>query len=114
MPEDHKEKAIAAILETYPRLPFVLAGDSGERDPEIYAGVVRRFPRQVRAIYIRSVDERRVAAVAQLAAQVAKTGCQLVLSPDTLAAAAHAAGEGLIRTTDLGGIRRDCNADRRG
>ena len=31
---------------------FVLIGDSGEQDPEIYAEIVRRFPDRVRAIYI--------------------------------------------------------------
>lgn len=55
MPTQHKETAVADILATYPKLPFVLIGDSGEHDPEIYAGIVRRFKDRIRAIYIRLV-----------------------------------------------------------
>jgi phosphatidate phosphatase APP1 len=113
MPKAHKERAIAAILETYPRLPFVLVGDSGERDPEIYAGIVRRFPRRIRAIYIRSVDldAKRIMGVRILARTLAATGCQLVLAPRTETAAAHAAAEGLIAADDLSRVRADCAAD---
>ncbi|HYC34079.1 MAG TPA: phosphatase domain-containing protein, partial [Gemmatimonadales bacterium] len=32
----HKPSAIAEILATYPDLPFILIGDSGQEDPEIY------------------------------------------------------------------------------
>ena len=59
----------------------MLSGDSGEQDPEIYADIVRRFPERIRAIYIRSVNKKRISAIQELAAEVAKTGCQLVLAP---------------------------------
>jgi phosphatidate phosphatase APP1 len=113
MRKNHKSEALEAILRTYPRLPFVLIGDSGEQDPEIYAGIVRRHPRRIRAIYIRSVDPRRQrsAAIQKLAAQVAPTGCQLVLAPDSELAAAHAAGEGLIPAGALADVRADTKAD---
>ena len=113
MEKRHKEAAIAAILDTYPGLPFVLVGDSGEKDPEIYAGIVRRYRDRIRAIYIRSVSDKRVAAVEKLAAEVAKTGCQLVLAPNTEIAAMHAAAEGLIATEDLKSVRNDRKADAR-
>jgi phosphatidate phosphatase APP1 len=40
---------------------FVLVGDDGERDPEIYDWVRRRHPQRVEAIWIRRVhpDPRR-------------------------------------------------------
>jgi len=115
MKRDHKESAVEEILATYPRMKFVLIGDSGEEDPEIYAAVVRRHPDRIRAIYIRSVDPdpRRSAAIEALVAQVAKSGCQLVLAPDTHAAAAHAAGEGLIQPSDLRAVRADTLSDAR-
>jgi phosphatidate phosphatase APP1 len=91
----------------------VLIGDSGEADPEIYREVVRRHPERIRAIYIRSVDPdpRRIAAIGTLSREVAQTGCQLVLAADSLAAAAHAAGEGLIQPSDLRAVRADCRSD---
>ena len=113
MNRNHKTEAIEAILATYPALQFVLIGDSGEEDPEIYSDVVRRFPQRIRAVYIRSVvqDEKRIGAIHKLVAEVAKTGCQLVLAPDSEAAAAHAAGEGLIDPAALPLVRAAKLAD---
>ena len=109
--KSHKADAIDRILRTYPRLPFVLIGDSGEQDPEIYAATVRRFPRRIRAIYIRSVSPKRISGIEQLAAEVAKTGCQLVLAPDCDAAAAHAAAEGMIQASELRAVRAETRRD---
>lgn len=73
-------------------------GDSGERDPEIYAEIVRGHPGRITVIYIRSVDRRpqRLAAIAALAQALRDTPTQFVLASDSAEAAAHAAGEGLI------------------
>ena len=113
MKKQHKEESIEAILQTYPKLPFVLIGDSGEKDPEIYADVVRRHPKRILAVYIRSVgsDPRRLRAIEQLIEVVAKTGCQLVFSADSYAAATHAAGQGLIPAKDLRVVAKECLAD---
>ncbi|HEU5177318.1 MAG TPA: phosphatase domain-containing protein [Burkholderiales bacterium] len=109
--KNHKTRAIEQILQTYPALKFVLSGDSGEQDPEIYAAIVRRFPERIRAIYIRSVDPRKIATVGKLAAEVAKTGCQLILAPEAEAAAMHAAAEGLIQTSELRAVRSERVSD---
>jgi phosphatidate phosphatase APP1 len=94
----HKLELIRSMLGLYRDLPFVLVGDSGQRDPEIYAQVVRENPGRVRAIYIRNVsrDPDRAAAVARLAAEVAAAGSTLLLAADTAAMAEHAASHGLI------------------
>jgi phosphatidate phosphatase APP1 len=115
MPKDHKLRCIAEILETYPRLPFVLIGDSGEEDPEVYSATVRRFPQRIRVIYIRSVDPNpgRMDAIQRLTTEVARTGCQLVLAPHSEAAAAHAAAEGLIEPAALPLVRAAKLADAR-
>ena len=107
----HKRKAIEEILTTYPKLPFVLSGDSGEQDPEIYADILRRFPRRIRAIYIRSVNLKRVREIENLALEVAKTGCQLILAEDAETAAVHAAAEGLIQASDLRAVRSERESD---
>jgi phosphatidate phosphatase APP1 len=108
----HKTDAIEEILKTYPKLRFVLSGDSGEHDPEIYSALVRRYPERIRAIYIRSVDVKRIREVERLAAEVSRTGCQLVLAPDAETAAAHAAAEGLIQASELRAVRADSASDR--
>ncbi len=53
-----KGAAIRQLLKSFPGRRFVLIGDSGERDPELYAAAARRFPRQVAAIYIRQLPEK--------------------------------------------------------
>ena len=50
-----KPIAIEAIFERYPERTFILVGDSGEQDPEVYAGILRKYPNQVKSIYIRNV-----------------------------------------------------------
>jgi phosphatidate phosphatase APP1 len=52
-----KPGIIEDILETYPDRKFVLVGDSGEQDPEVYAGLIQKYPDQVLKIYIRNVTE---------------------------------------------------------
>jgi len=52
---EQKHGRIQEILDLHPRLPFVLIGDSGEKDPEIYADIVRANPGRVLAVYIREV-----------------------------------------------------------
>jgi hypothetical protein len=54
-PRKYKEETIAGLIERFPRRRFLLVGDSGERDPEVYAAVARRYPEQVAGILIRNV-----------------------------------------------------------
>lgn len=48
---------IARILEAYPKQRFVLLGDSSQHDPYIYEAIVKHFPRQVHAVYIRDIHK---------------------------------------------------------
>ncbi len=50
-----KPAQIEPILKAWPGRQFVLVGDSGEQDPEIYADLMRRYPDQIRRIFIRNV-----------------------------------------------------------
>lgn len=36
---------------------YVLVGDSGEKDPEIYGTIAREYPARVRAIFIRAIKK---------------------------------------------------------
>jgi phosphatidate phosphatase APP1 len=54
-----KQHEILNILETYPHLSFILIGDSGEHDAEIYLEIAETHPNRVRAIYLRSVRHRK-------------------------------------------------------
>ena len=49
-----KPPEIEAILTKYPGRRFILIGDSGEDDPEVYAKALHRHPVQTARIYIRN------------------------------------------------------------
>lgn len=50
-----KPGQIEPLLARYPGRQFILVGDNGEQDPEVYAQVAARHPGQVLRIYIRNV-----------------------------------------------------------
>lgn len=54
-PADYKLATIEPILKRFGKRRFVLVGDSGERDPEAYGTLARKYGRQVIAILIRDV-----------------------------------------------------------
>lgn len=109
----HKLDSIERIMGTYPHLPFVLIGDSGQKDPEIYREVVARHPGRIKVIYIRSVnpDPERIDALDRLIEEVQESGAHLVLAPDSEYAAAHAAAEGLIRPLEVRAVRVEKRAE---
>lgn len=51
----HKRAAIEPILAAFPQRRFVLIGDSGEQDPEIYGNLSREFPDQIIGVFIRAI-----------------------------------------------------------
>ncbi len=56
-PVEMKIEAIGSILKAFPQRQFILVGDSGENDPEIYGTVARAHPEQVVRILIRNVTD---------------------------------------------------------
>ncbi|MEM9679530.1 MAG: phosphatase domain-containing protein [Bacteroidota bacterium] len=55
----HKYWEIFNIIQMYPHLNFVLIGDCGEKDADIYMDVVEKFPNRILAICLRSVDHAK-------------------------------------------------------
>jgi hypothetical protein len=56
---EQKVEQISALLTNFPERRFILIGDSGEKDPEVYAEIRKRFGAQVREILIRDVVNDR-------------------------------------------------------
>lgn len=97
----YKLNAICNILEKLPDLKFILIGDSGEEDAEIYTEIIQNYPGRILAAYIRSVkpDFERENEIKELAEQAAESGSILVYSKDTRAMEEHASQLGWIRST---------------
>ena len=57
---DQRTYKIREIQEIFSRLPdirFILVGDDGEKDPEIYQEIREKYPDRVEAIWIRQVNK---------------------------------------------------------
>jgi phosphatidate phosphatase APP1 len=106
---DHKRDLIERMLALYPHLPFVLIGDSGQHDPEVYARIVENHPGRVAAVYIRDVSRSadRSREVCDLAAVVAKDGTRLLLAADSTAIATHAAESGYIAAEAVSAVKAE-------
>lgn len=105
----HKLAVIHQLFDFYPDLPFILIGDCGQEDPEIYHQVVHDYPDRILAVYIRSVSpgDRRRASVQKLAQEVAAAGSTLILTDSTLAMAQHAIDQGWLAPEALAAIRAE-------
>jgi phosphatidate phosphatase APP1 len=102
----HKLEQIKTLLDFYPRLPFVLVGDSGQEDPEIYQEAVRRHPGRIRAVFVRDVtDPKRDREVHHIARDVEARGVPMRLVESTDEAAAAAAELGLVSDAAVGEVR---------
>ena len=72
---EHKVEQITTLMRRFPGRKFVLIGDSGEKDPEVYREVQSKFSAQVQEIIIRDLVNARVDDPARL------TGMTVVAAP---------------------------------
>jgi phosphatidate phosphatase APP1 len=84
-----KRRTIDRIMDDFPARRFVLVGDSGERDPEVYVSVARRRPEQVAGIIIREVPAKASRAkvrerLAKLARRLPTGAITIFQTPDQL------------------------------
>jgi phosphatidate phosphatase APP1 len=91
-----KLAGIQEVLTTHPYLRFVLLGDSGQHDPEIYAEAVRRYPGRILAVYIREVRLDPLDGRVESVQEDWDDTVPFVLAADSAAIARHAAELGLI------------------
>jgi phosphatidate phosphatase APP1 len=54
--QQHKQLELVRLAEEFPQVKWLLIGDDGQHDEEIYAGFARRFPDRVAAIAIRQLS----------------------------------------------------------
>jgi Uncharacterized conserved protein (DUF2183) len=87
-PVETKPPVIAEILKRYPKRRFILVGDSGEKDPEVYVDAYKRFQGQISRILIRRApgDRSDPARFERLFAGLPTGMAQVFATPDEIAA----------------------------
>lgn len=109
---EHKLIKIRDIMKSFSKTNFILVGDSGQRDPEIYSKIVQEFPGRVLSIYIRDISkDKRRAEIRQISDSLSKN-VEMLLVKDTVEAARHAIQNGYIDTDELPGIQIEKEKDR--
>lgn len=112
---EHKLDHALRIMAAYPRLPFILVGDSGQQDAHLYAEAARQHGSRIKAIYIRDVDPVTATArdedVGRMIARAREHGVPMLLAPNSGMISHHAAELGLIPGERLpaieAGVERD-------
>jgi len=109
---NHKLEKIRLLFNTYPDLSFVLIGDNGQRDPEIYASIAREFPERIKAIYIRAVkNSRKNRTTREIMNELQGYGIRMILARDTVQATHDAVKRKLIAPGSVQTIIRDAEED---
>ena len=113
----HKLRRVREILATYPDKRFVLIGDTGQHDAEIYRDVIEGLAEdgdagRVAAVYLRDVSpDRRDAQVQEIIDHLGELGVPAVADETSHAHAEHAATLGLVDPSRLGEIKGQADED---
>jgi phosphatidate phosphatase APP1 len=94
---EHKLAQIQSLVDYYPDLKFVLIGDSGQHDPEIYLRVIQTHADRILAAFIRDVTpDLRDRGVATILEESNTHGVEMLYVQDSAEALVHARRLGLI------------------
>jgi phosphatidate phosphatase APP1 len=111
----HKLERVRELVHRLPQLRWLLVGDSGQADAELYAEAAQEFGDRILAIYIRDVDLAQDSArdryVDGFIERIAGTRVPMLRVADSSAIAAHALGLGLIAQSALSGIAAEVGRD---
>ena len=94
---EHKYDKIRFLLELYENHKFILIGDSGQKDPEIYNRLAHDFPGRIESIYIRKIGSKAFFKdIEQITSKLERVETHYLQVEDTKDAAGHAIIEGYI------------------
>ena len=94
---EHKVEKVRDILKQTGDLRFVLLGDTGQQDPELYRRIVEEYPRRIAMVAVRDVSgPRRDAKVSALGEAIEAQGVPFVAVETTASIARALAERGFI------------------
>lgn len=104
----HKYNQIKNLFELYYDQDFILIGDSGQRDPEIYMSIAEMFPSRVKAIYIRRIGKKKKKKhLERMIAGCRELGVEMIPVRTTTEAAWHAVKQKFIRADQIPDIESE-------
>jgi phosphatidate phosphatase APP1 len=87
---------IARIMQAFPTHSVVLLGDSSQQDPYIYEAIVKHFPKQVLAVYIRDVFAKSRDKVRDVVYKIESAGVPCLFFQHSEEAILHSIKIGLL------------------
>jgi len=94
---EHKFERIEYIFHFYPNRKFVLLGDDSQKDPFIYSRLTKKYPEQVRGIYIRQVERKPKPRIKELLGEIDQENITNCYFKDSQVAIKHSKENGLIK-----------------
>ena len=111
----HKLERARMLIARNPQLRWILLGDSGQQDAELYAEAAQEFGDRIAAIYIRDVDpgvdSPLDVGVDAWIGKIAGTKVPMVRATNSVAIAEHAAGLGLLDRAAIPAIIAEVGKD---
>ncbi len=101
----HKGNTLRQLLRDFPTVKFVLIGDSGEADADIYHAAAEEFPERIKAIVIRNVKNNANARRIQRLFDRLPERLFFLVS-DSAEAAVRLAGIGLLNADQVARVRQ--------
>ena len=110
--EAHKLGKVRELMALYEGRRFILIGDTGQHDAEIYREVCRESPDRILAVYLRDVSTgRRDEEVKAIVAEIRRLGVECVAAEQTVAHAEHAHAHAWIDADSLAAVGGDARRD---
>ncbi len=108
-----KLENVRTLFSRYPDMKWVLVGDSGQADAQIYAQATREFPDRVLAIYIRDVDPETHSVFDHGVDKIMSTvsGTPMLRVRDSDAIAEHARSIGLLPALQVAIVEAEVTRD---
>lgn len=105
---EHKLIKIREILVFYPKLNFILIGDNGQKDPEIYCKIVDEFPGRILSIYIRDVSKnKKNEGIKEIIKKLQSNGVEMLMTETTIEAAKDAVKKGYIDSSYISVVEQE-------
>ncbi len=109
---NHKFHKINHILNIYSQLEFILIGDSGQRDPEIYYNIIKSHPKRIKVVYIRHPKKKKISSNHVTISKLTQAaGVEIVFVNDSFEAARDALKRGFIKKETLKSIAQEVYAE---